>query len=234
MSKIPAVFNWSGGKDSALALHYALAQKEYEICYLLTTVNDRFNRISMHGVRVALLVEQVRSLKIPLIVLPLPEMPDMEIYERVIASKLEKLKAEGIHHSIFGDIFLADLKLYRETKLAEIGMQAIFPLWKRDSIELIKEFVALGYKTIIVCAQDGLQDFCGRIIDQSFLDDLPKDIDPCGENGEFHTFVFDGPTFSEPISFTLGETVFKTFPNPDQSDKPIGYWYIDLVPSCKI
>jgi uncharacterized protein (TIGR00290 family) len=232
MSK-PAVFNWSGGKDSALALHHTLAQKEYEICYLLTTVNTDFNRIAMHGVREALLLEQIRSLKISLIQVRLPEMPDMEIYERETTSRLEKLKAEGIYHSIFGDIFLADLKIYRETQLKKIGMIAVFPLWKRDSLELVKEFIALGYKTIIVCVKDGLQDFCGRIIDQSFLDDLPKDVDPCGENGEFHTFVFDGPIFSEPINFTLGEMVFKTFPNPNQSNIPVGYWYIDLIGIAK-
>ena len=229
MPKLPAVFNWSGGKDSALALHHTLAQKKYEIRYLLTTVNDSFNSVAMHGVREALLLKQVSSLKIPLIQVRLPEMPDMEIYELEITFQLEILKAEGIYHSIFGDIFLADLKTYRETQLAKIGMDAVFPLWKRDSLEVIKEFIALGYKTIVVCVQDGLQDFCGRIIDQSFLDDLPKDIDPCGENGEFHTFVFDGPIFSEPISFTLGETVFKSYPNPDQGDIPIGYWYIDLI-----
>jgi len=228
--QIPAVFNWSGGKDSTLALHHVLQQKLIDVRCLLTTVNSSFNRISMHGVREALLVEQANSLKLPLFQVQLPEMPDMEIYEKTMFEALSTLKAEGITHSIFGDIFLEDLKVYRENQLAKIGMEAVFPLWKRDSLALVKEFIDLGYKTIIVCTQDGLQDFCGRVIDHSFLNDLPKHIDPCGENGEFHTFVFDGPIFNQPINFEVGELVYKTFPSPNENDKPSGYWYIDLIP----
>ncbi|RZJ73111.1 MAG: diphthine--ammonia ligase [Flavobacterium sp.] len=230
MPKQLAVFNWSGGKDSTLALHYILQNNDFDVCYLLTTVNDGFNRVAMHGVREVLLLAQVRSLNIPLIQVRLPEMPDMETYEKELAGALTDLKSQGINHSIFGDIFLEDLKVYRENQLRKIGMEAVFPLWKRDSLELVKEFIALGYRTIVVCAQDGLQDFCGRIIDQSFLDDLPEGIDPAGENGEFHTFVFDGPIFEKSIQFSVGETVHKTFPSPNKDDKPSGYWYIDLVP----
>lgn len=229
MPKQPAVFNWSGGKDSTLALHYVLQNDDFDIRYLLTTVNDSFNRVAMHGVREALLLEQVSSLKVPLVQVRLPEMPDMDIYERELTKALNKLKSEGIYHSIFGDIFLEDLKNYRDNQLSKFGIKAIFPLWKRDSLELVKEFIALGYKTIVVCAQDGLQDFCGRIIDQSFLDDLPKGIDPAGENGEFHTFVFDGPIFTKPIKFSVGERVRKTFPSPTQSNEEIDYWYVDLI-----
>ncbi|MFA6277181.1 MAG: diphthine--ammonia ligase [Pedobacter sp.] len=228
--QIPAVFNWSGGKDSTLALHHVLQQKLFDVRYLLTTVNSSFNRISMHGVREALLIEQANSLKLPLFQVRLPELPDMEIYEKTMFEHVSNLKAEGITHSIFGDIFLEDLKVYRENQLAKIGMEPVFPLWKRDSLALVKEFIDLGYKTIAVCAQDGLQDFCGRIIDHSFLNDLPKHIDPCGENGEFHTFVFDGPMFSKPIDFSLGEKLYKTFPSPNQDEKESGYWYIDLIP----
>ncbi|RYF13332.1 MAG: diphthine--ammonia ligase [Flavobacteriales bacterium] len=230
MPKQLAVFNWSGGKDSTLALHNVLRNDDFDIRYLLTTVNDGFNRIAMHGVREALLLEQACSLNIPLIQVRLPEMPDMEIYEREVGSGLTKLKSEGINYSIFGDIFLEDLKIYRKNQLSKIGMEAVFPLWKRDSLELVKEFIDLGYRTIVVCAQDGLQDFCGRIINQSFLDDLPEGIDPAGENGEFHTFVFDGPIFSKSIQFSIGEKVRKTFPSPNKDDKQSGYWYIDLVP----
>lgn len=230
MPKQPAVFNWSGGKDSTLALHYVLQNDDFNVRYLLTTVNDGFNRIAMHGVREALLQEQVSSLNIPLIQIRLPEMPDMEIYEREIGSALKRLKSEGVNHSIFGDIFLEDLKNYRENQLNKNGIKTVFPLWKRDSLELVKEFISLGYLTIVVCAQDGLQDFCGRIIDQSFLDDLPEGIDPAGENGEFHTFVFDGPIFNKSIQFSIGEKVRKTFPSPNKDDKQSGYWYIDLVP----
>ncbi len=227
---IPAVFHWSGGKDSMLALHYVLQQQQFDVRYLLTTVNDGFDRVAMHGVRATLLLEQVNALNIPLIEVRLPEMPDMANYEAAINSVLKKLIAEGINHSIFGDIFLADLKAYREEQLAKIGMKAVFPLWQRNSLEVVKEFIHLGYQTIVVCTKDGLQDFCGRIIDDSFLADLPTDVDPCDENGEFHTFVFDGPIFNKPINFKLGEKVFKTFPNPNQSKIPSGYWYIDLIP----
>lgn len=230
MPKKPAVFNWSGGKDSTLALHHILNQGEYDIHYLLTTVNNHHDRVAMHGVRASLLRNQVTALKIPLIEVRLPESPDMEIYEREMNAHLERLKIEGIEYAVFGDIFLEDLKVYREQQLAKIGMKAVFPLWKRNSLAVVKEFINLGYQTIVVCAQDGLQDFCGRVIDQSFLDDLPADIDPCGENGEFHTFVFDGPIFEKQIEFTIGEKVYKTFPNPTGDGATSGYWYIDLLP----
>jgi uncharacterized protein (TIGR00290 family) len=226
---IPAVMNWSGGKDSTLALHHVLQQKDFDVRYLLTTVNDSFNRIAMHGVRESLLLQQVKKIGLPLFRVGLPEMPDMPTYERIMGEQLAKLKAEGIFHSIYGDIFLEDLKLYRENQLANYKMKAIFPLWKKDSSELINEFIDLGYKTIVVCAQDGLQDFCGRIIDHNFLKDLPRGIDPCGENGEFHTFVFDGPIFSSPVNFELGEKQYRTFPSVTSAINPTGFWYIDLI-----
>lgn len=226
----PAIFNWSGGKDSMLALHHVLTQKELDVHYLLTTISAAFDRVSMHGLRTALLVEQAKCLNLSLMQVHLPEMPDMESYERIMITALNEVRTKGIKDSIFGDILLADLKTYREQQLAKIGMKAHFPLWKRDSLELVKEFIDLGYQTIVVCAQDGLQDFCGRVIDHSFLANLPKDIDPCGENGEFHTFVFDGPLFSKPVNFELGELVYKTFPHPTQEEELSGYWYIDLLP----
>lgn len=228
-SLIPAIMNWSGGKDSTLALHYILQQKEIDVRYLLTTINDSFERISMHGVRESLLLKQVQQIGLPLLPVRLPEQPDMDTYERIIAAQMIKLKAEGIAHAIYGDIFLEDLKIYREQKLAQQDMKGIFPLWKRESGELVREFIDLGYRTIVVCAQDGLEDFCGRVIDHDFLKDLPKGIDPCGENGEFHTFVFDGPLFKNQINFELGEKVDRTFPSPDPTAAPIKFWYIDLL-----
>lgn len=231
MFKKPAVFNWSGGKDSTLALHHILAHGEYDVLYLLTTVNHHHDRVSMHGVRASLLYEQVERLNIPLIEIRLPETPDMETYEQELFIHLDKLKAEGIEYSIFGDIFLEDLKAYRVNQLAKIGLNAVFPLWKRDSLDVVTEFIKLGYQTVVVCAQDGLQDFCGRIIDEAFLNDLPKDIDPCGENGEFHTFVFNGPIFSNNVNFTLGEKIYRTFPNPSGNKDTAGYWYVDLLPA---
>lgn len=228
MDTIKSVFNWSGGKDSCLALHHILQNEHFEVKCLLTTVNEAYNRVSMHGVRESLLIQQANSLGIPLHQVRLPELPDMATYEQEMNKHLTQLKIEGITHAIFGDLFLADLKAYRESKLAEIGFIAEFPLWERDTKEVLKEFLSLGYRTIIVCAQQGLEDFCGRIIDERFIEDLPAGIDPCGENGEFHTFVFDGPLFKKPVDFRLGEKIFKTFPSPE-GETPQGYWYIDLM-----
>lgn len=222
------IFNWSGGKDSTLALHHVLQSRNFDVRYLLTTVNDVYNRVSMHGVRESLLIAQAQHIGIPLLQVRLPESPDMAVYEEQMNKYLKKLIDEGISHAVFGDIFLEDLKVYRENKLAEIGLLAEFPLWKRDTREVLNEFISLGYKTIVVCAKDGLQDFCGRVIDASFMEDLPDGVDPCGENGEFHTFAFEGPIFKKPIDFTLGEKVYKTYPAPE-GQQPSGYWYIDLL-----
>ena len=226
------VFNWSGGKDSTLALHHVLQDPSLQIRHLLTTVNDGFDRVSMHGVRSSLLVQQTESIGIDLIQVRLPEMPGMDVYENAMHKQMNALHRAGITHAIFGDIFLEDLKMYRENKLSKVGMAALFPLWKRDTRELLNEFLDLGYKTVVVCAKEGLADFCGRIIDKHFINDLPEGIDPCGENGEFHTFVFDGPIFKQPIAYTLGEKVFKTYETAEI--KGAGYWYIDLLSDAKI
>jgi len=234
------IFNWSGGKDSTLALHYALQDPNIEIRYLITTVTEKYNRVSMHGVREALLIKQAESIGIPLYQIRLGEMPDMESYDSTMKMHLSKFKEEGITHSIFGDIFLEDLRQYRENKLAEIGLQAIFPLWQKDTRNLIKEFLNLRYKTIIVCAQQNLQNICGKVISMDLISKLPADIDPCGENGEFHTFAFEGPIFKNKIPFTIGEQVFRTYNAPAKTtpddDSPCsstalsGFWYIDLLP----
>ncbi len=239
MMKKNCIFNWSGGKDSSLALFYALKDPEIEIKYLVTTVNDALNRVSMHGIRESLLVKQAESIGIPLYQIRLPEMPGMAEYEKAMNLHLNKLKTEGITHSIFGDIFLEDLKVYRENKLAEVGMQAIFPLWRRDTTELIDEFLSLGFKTILVCTQERLENFCGKIIDNDFVNEIPNGVDVCGENGEFHTFCFAGPIFKKEINFTIGEKVYKEYATPKTNDDvcqpatdaPVnsGFWYIDLL-----
>jgi len=228
MNSIPSLFYWSGGKDSCLALHHVLQQQHFDIRYLLTTLSEAHDRVSMHGVRQRLLLQQAESLGLPLYQVKLPDMPDMFTYESTINSHLNSLKAEGITHAIFGDLFLEDLRIYREKQLAALGMNAEFPLWNRNTTEVLQEFLALGYKTVIVCAQHGLEDFCGRIIDEQLMNDLPKGVDPCGENGEFHTFVFDGPIFKKPIDFILGEKVYRTFPSPT-GEAEQGYWYVDLI-----
>lgn len=238
-----SIFNWSGGKDSALAMYYALQNPELAIGKLITSVNSTHKRVSMHGLRTELLELQADSLGLPLQQLLLADQPDMATYNTAMAEMMKALKAEGFTHAIFGDIFLEDLRKYREEKLAAIGFKAVFPLWKRDTTELVHEFLDLGFKTITVCVKAELLDesFAGRIIDKDFLKDLPKGVDPCGENGEFHTFVFDGPIFKQPIPFTIGEKVFKEYTSPsnqqnkdtsDQSSAPsnMGFWFCDLLP----
>ncbi|WP_285008100.1 adenine nucleotide alpha hydrolase [Pedobacter faecalis] len=222
-----SVFNWSGGKDSTLALHYVLQDPTIQVDCLLTTVNDGLDRVSMHGLRTSLLIRQAESIGIRLHQVRLPEMPGMDVYEREMRLHLNRLRSSGIGQAIYGDIFLEDLKAYREKQLAELNITAKFPLWKQDTRTLLETFINLGYRTIVVCAQERLQDFCGRVIDHDFLNELPADIDPCGENGEFHTFVFDGPIFKEPIRFRTGERVFKSYETA--TVKNAGYWFLDLL-----
>ncbi|WP_035141340.1 Dph6-related ATP pyrophosphatase [Flavobacterium daejeonense] len=239
-----ALFNWSSGKDSALALYKILQNPDFKIEYLLTSVNHQFQRISMHGVRVELLEQQAKSIGIPLEIMQIPEMPSMEVYENVMQQTLEKLKEKGITHSVFGDIFLEDLRQYREDKLATIGFEGVFPIWKIPTKDLIQEFIASGFKTIVVCVNERYldQSFVGRIIDQQFIDDLPENVDVCGENGEFHTFCFDGPIFQKPIEFETGEIVYRKYEKPKQESSntacdsddstayDYGFWYCDLIP----
>ncbi|PIF34578.1 uncharacterized protein (TIGR00290 family) [Flavobacterium sp. 9] len=240
-----ALFNWSSGKDSALALYKILQNPDYKIECLLTSVNQQFQRISMHGVRVELLEAQAKSIGLPLKILQIPEMPTMEVYEDVMTKSLTELKKGGITHSVFGDIFLEDLRKYREDQLAKMGFEGVFPIWKIPTHDLIQEFISLGFKTIVVCVNERYLDksFVGRIIDQSFINDLPENVDVCGENGEFHTFTFDGPIFSEPINFEIGEIVYRKYEKPKTEDSSntacdtnstdafdYGFWYCDLVP----
>jgi uncharacterized protein (TIGR00290 family) len=232
--KEKAFMNWSGGKDSALCLYKALQLKEYNIECLLTNVNASHNRISMHGVRRSLLEAQAASIGIPLQTIELPEQPTMQEYEEMMPKKLNELKSSGYNKAIFGDIFLEDLKNYREQKLKQLNIDCIFPLWKMDTTELIKEFIALGFKAIIVCVNENYlgKSFCGRMIDESFINDLPANVDVCGENGEFHSFVFDGPIFKQPIKFSKGETVYKLYDAPKQKDASAkyGFYFCDLLP----
>ena len=231
MSSNKAIFNWSGGKDSSLALYEVLQKGEYQISYLLTSVNTAYNRVSMHGVRIELLEQQAKEIGIPLKQIRLPEMPSMEDYNREMFTTIKHFKDEGIDYSIFGDIFLEDLKLYREKQLAQAGMQGVFPIWKRDSTELIQEFIAKGFKAILVCVNEKYldQSFAGRMIDESFLKDLPANVDPCGENGEYHTFVFDGPIFKNPIPFTKGQVVYRMYDKGAVDNFDTGFYYQDLV-----
>lgn len=236
--KEKVIFNWSGGKDSSLCLYKILQQNNYDIICLLTSVSEAYQRVSMHGVRVDLLEAQAENIGIPLVKMYIPEMPTMEVYEKVMTSTLGNLKVKGATASVFGDIFLEDLREYRENQLARIDLKGIFPLWKIDSKKLIHEFIDLGFKAIITCVNDNYLDksFAGRVIDNEFLKDLPSNVDPCGENGEFHSFVFEGPIFKEAIKIKKGEIVYKkyTSPNTDETGKDEnlfsnGFWYCDLL-----
>lgn len=240
-----ALFNWSSGKDSALALYKILRNPDFTIECLLTSVNKQYQRISMHGVRVALLEAQAKSIGLPLKIMQIPEMPTMEVYENVMSETLQEFKKQGITHSVFGDIFLEDLRKYRKDKLAQIGFEGIFPLWKIPTPDLIEEFISLGFKTIVVCVNERYlnKSFVGRIINQDFINDLPENVDVCGENGEFHTFTFDGPLFSNPINFEIGELVYRKYEKPKNEKSSdtacdtntsdafdYGFWYCDLIP----
>jgi uncharacterized protein (TIGR00290 family) len=211
--KPKSILNWSGGKDSSIALHKILQENKYEVSFLFTTINASFDRISQHGVRSQLLKEQARSIDIPLKTVSLPDTPTMESYNRIMKQALSGFKKEGLTHSIFGDIFLEDLRQYREDRLAEAGFDGVFPLWKQDTTRLAQKFIRDGFKAVVVCVDDTHLDnsFSGRIYDETFLNDLPDGVDPCGENGEFHTFVYDGPIFSEPVPWNLGEKVYRTY-----------------------
>jgi uncharacterized protein (TIGR00290 family) len=232
------IFNWSGGKDSALALYHCLQNPDLEIKYLVTTINDAADRISMHGVRTELLVKQAESIGIPLYQIRLPEMPGMKEYDEVMHHHLSHLKNEGIAHSIFGDIFLQDLKDYRDARLSELGLTGIYPLWKRDTSELINEFLTLGFGTVIACTQARLERIVGKEISLELIEALPDDVDVCGENGEFHTFTFKGPIFKKEISYKTGIKIFKEYQAPKNADdscvstadkKLSGFWYCDLL-----
>jgi uncharacterized protein (TIGR00290 family) len=205
----PILFCWSGGKDSAMALHTMVRQNEVRIASLLTTVTEGYDRISMHGVRRELLRQQAESLRLPLHEVFIPPKCGNPLYEARMEEALLIFFEQGIRRVAFGDIFLEDLRLYREKNLARVAMQTIFPIWKRDTRDLIREFHAARFRAVAVCIDSKVLDpsFAGRELEESFFADLPPGVDPCGENGEFHTFVFDGPIFSCPIDFTLGEIV---------------------------
>lgn len=203
------LFSWSGGKDSAMALYELQKAGEYEIAALLTTVTKDYERISMHGVREILLEKQAESLGIPLEKIYITPNAPNEEYETKMKDKMMQYKNEGVLSVAFGDIFLEDLKKYREENLSKIEMKGIFPIWKRDSNELAHSFVDSGFEAVVVCVDTNVLDkkFAGRTFDAPFLSELPSTVDPCGENGEFHSFVSAGPMLKGKIAVTVGETV---------------------------
>jgi uncharacterized protein (TIGR00290 family) len=219
----PLVVSWSGGKDSTLALHEILNNRNYEIHSLITTVTEGYDRISIHGVRNELLEKQVLSIGIPLSKVSIPKDSKNEQYESALKKVLLKFKNEGINEIVFGDIFLEDVKKYRDELLNKLDMKGVYPIWKKDSKELARKFIELGFKAVTTCvdSQQIHKIFVGREYDSEFLNDLPNSADHCGENGEFHTFVYDGPLFDKKIDFTKGEIVFR-------DDR---FYYCDLLPN---
>jgi uncharacterized protein (TIGR00290 family) len=197
--------SWSGGKDSALALHALTALPRA----LITTVTADYDRISMHGVRRELLAAQARRVGVELVEVEIPASCPNAVYEQRMAAALAAPPLADVMRIAFGDLFLADIRAYREERLAAAGREAVFPVWGRDTAALAREFIADGFQAVLVCVDPSQLDpsFAGRSFDERLLDDLPDGVDPCGENGEFHTFVHAGPVFSEPIAIALGERV---------------------------
>lgn len=214
-----------------MALHLALNDSQFKVERLITTINADLERISMHGVRKSMLEKQVAAIGLPLSIISLPSEIDMQAYDNLMRSELRNICTKDTSHSIFGDIFLEDLRKYREERLLEIGLKGHFPLWGRDTTELVGEFVSSGFRTIVVAVDGSKMDksFVGREINQDFLNDLPKDVDPCGENGEFHSYVFDGPIFKNPVEFTRGEVVGKSYElSKENPEDTVTYWFQDL------
>ncbi len=213
--------SWSGGKDCAFALYEIQLAGNYKILSLLTTVTEDYDRISMHGVRRVLLKQQADSLGLPLEEVFISKETSNEEYESKMRGAITKFQDVGVSSVVFGDIYLEDIRKYREENLARIGMNGVFQIWKRDTTELLRTFIDLGFKAIVTCVDAKVlhQKFVGRTIDDNFIAELPPNIDPCGENGEFHSFVFDGPIFKERIGFTIGEVVLRD-----------SFYFCDLLP----
>jgi uncharacterized protein (TIGR00290 family) len=215
------ILSWSGGKDSAISLYESQRSGRYEIVSLLTTINKDYDRVSMHGVRRILVEQQASSLGLPIKEVFVPKDCSNEEYEARMTEVLTRFKQDGITQVVFGDIFLEWIKEYRENNLARLGMKGVFPIWGRNTAELTRKFIALGFRAVITCVDTKMlaARFLGRILDSQFLAELPASVDPCGENGEFHSFVFTGPNFKKRIDCALGETV--------QRDS---FYFCDLLP----
>ncbi|HVO32571.1 MAG TPA: ATP-binding protein [Elusimicrobiota bacterium] len=205
----PVVISWSGGKDSMLALHEVRASGSFDVISALTTVTQEYDRVCMHGVRRSLLRRQCDELSLPLAEIVMPPQPTNAHYEEGVGRALDKFRARGVSQVVFGDIFLEDLRAYRDRQLAGLGFSGIYPLWRQPSEALVRRFLALGYRTVLACVDTRAMpaDFAGRELDESLLSALPPGVDPCGENGEFHTFVWSGPLFRHPIRLVRGDRV---------------------------
>lgn len=217
----PLYVCFSGGKDSLMMLHQLTASGDYEVVKLVTTITAQYARISMHGVRLELLRAQAAALGFPLLEIGISPGADNCEYETAMSEVWDQAVRSGIRRVAFGDIFLEDLKEYRKKQLAKHKLACLFPIWGRDTSELVRKFIDLGYRAITTCIDPRKLDetFVGRKIDYEFLNELPPHVDPCGENGEFHSFVFDGPRFYSPVGCVVGKTVERD-----------SFLFVDLVP----
>jgi len=214
--------SWSTGKDSAWALHVTRQRGEFDIVALLTTVNAAYARVAMHAVREALLDAQAEALGLPLVKVPIPSPCPNAVYEKAIAAALERARGEGITHMVFGDLFLEDIRKYREEKLTGTGIAPLFPVWGRDTATLARQMVEGGLRAYLTCVDPKRLDraFAGHEFNARLLAELPPGVDPCGENGEFHTYACQGPMFSKPIAIQRGEVVERD-----------GFVFADLLPA---
>lgn len=216
------IVSWSGGKDSCMALHEVLTTGQYKVEALFTTIWSDNDQVSMHGVPLGLILRQAESLRFPLHVVYIPQRASNQLYEATMKDALSQYLARSVRAVVFGDLFLEDIRDYRDRLLAEAGMRAVYPVWKRDTSQFIREFIDSGFRAVVTSVDSTKLDrsFAGRIIDDEFLDSLPAGVDPCGENGEFHTFVFAGPIFKEEVGFTAGEIVSRN-----------GLYFCELMPA---
>jgi uncharacterized protein (TIGR00290 family) len=216
---------WSSGKDSAWALHTVRQVGEFEIVSLLTTVNSTYKRVAMHAVRESLLEMQAAAARLPLVKVPIPSPCPNEVYEQAMGEAMARARAEGIWHVVFGDLFLEDIRAYREKQLAACGMTPVFPLWRINTRRLAEEMLAGGLSAHLTCVDPRKLDrsFAGRRFDAELLSALPPNVDPCGENGEFHTFANEGPMFSNPIPLVPGEIVERD-----------GFVFADILPAASL
>jgi len=224
------VLNWSSGKDASFACYLLKKDKKYNISSLLTSVSVQYDRVSMHGTRIEILEKQAELMGLSLEKIRIPEHADMETYNKTMQHALQKFIEKDIKTFAFGDIFLEDLRKYREAQLAKIGAKAIFPLWKMDIKSLVEQVEDAGIVAKIICVNDQYLDkeFLGKTINRQLLNDLPANVDPCGENGEYHTLVIDAPFFKEKLQVFEGEVVYKKYPSED-GNWDSGFYYLDMV-----
>ncbi len=220
--KAKVLLSWSSGKDSAWALHVLRADPRVELVGLLTSVNQTLSRVAMHAVREGLLEAQAAALGLPLTKVYIPQPCSNAEYEAAMRAAVAAARQAGVTHMAFGDLFLEDIRAYREEKLAGSGIEPLFPIWGRPTAELSREMVDAGLRAVVTCVDPKQLDasFAGRIYDSSLLDDLPDGVDPCGERGEMHSFAYAGPMFAEPLRVTTGEIVERD-----------GFVYADVLPA---